>query len=1152
MNAGLNRTISLSHSIGSPTTKAENTSFSFIETTDGSKQLKATLYSKFSELRIKEINVGYLKMENSSWYAMLKFKALELDDERPNSTLAVKQMFQPLKRDVPLIQLLYYVDSSSNAQLALLLDNLRVNLCLPYILKLYQMAMDAISINDPNKKAADASTSQSDHRIKNIQNNTKNIKTDFSTFSEARKSTNVAAPVTLQDEQDIQAKKETSLIVKGKIKLPQVILFAQPEKKDSKVLVMSTALKLDFNSKAGDTELEVKLTRLAMNLAEYNNLGRKGIQFLMPCSIGIKMTQLNGQKIPYYTANLDALCLNMTPILYEVVMGVVSTINMSGTEKQAQETIKQKLLEVSEPFIARPDKKENYEMKNTDIKTQVDVEEQLLMSGEVENKVVVPKEENKSPTETTKILEALDLKIKEFLITFCEESGVELQPLAIVKLQLDGRVANWTKNLHVKADLTLEAIYYNDNLSTWEPLIETVMQKEDEYRPWILNIWFAMEPGSVLQPPKSNEKLEVVEFPPKNLDDTDLEAQLRVEEFSDAVDSFDQNENLIVAVVPQAAIDNIQSKKVFHNADDVSANAININDAPIEQTTQTANYILVESKDVLNLNVTPSAYKVIMYLAQITAGSKQEEIMENKNKAALKMNNFMGMKCDLWVSKELNLKTANALNFTLHRSKKDLSPLVLQGQIEYNQRAEIDQEITHEHVNLTDLQTTGSFDQYKQQSHIESLYDDRYKIDIQIEGYEKVKLSIKKDGQFLISLKELKPNVIQNKNSIQIDSIENSNDEDADLKINRIENMMYKVRTLYGRQKIIFSSPLQIENETKLVLYVYIKITDKMLSNKAKWDLEDKLLVKIDNDGDTNVAAAEVSADAAIIVTAVADVALGHENSISRLSPERNNSTNTTYAQVFTLLPGKIYYVPLMYAYFCELYTSPDITRYEPSSIFNFRENNFNIGKEPKQINCKRFNVKSSISKTNLDDHHVDFVLSRELVTNVKNSKIVMPALFKLNCNYRCILHVPITILNSLPFVIRLNIDEKPYNSSDIKPGESLNLHLPREHASNCKIHVYQYLRCNWIGQLNLSDLEAFKRDDRKPIRMDKAPDSSVVEVDNKHLNIYVHYKLPNQFSLYSPYWIVNKTGKMLKIKVTCIDITEFLKLKEKIKKIFF
>lgn len=78
---------------------------------------------------------------------------------------------------------------------------------------------------------------------------------------------------------------------------------------------------------------------------------------------------------------------------------------------------------------------------------------------------------------------------------------------------------------HAKASLTLEASYYNDLLSNWEPLIENVMQNEDLYRPWILSLWFAIEPGGVLQPPIDSKGIETIEFPVKDLDYSIIESE---------------------------------------------------------------------------------------------------------------------------------------------------------------------------------------------------------------------------------------------------------------------------------------------------------------------------------------------------------------------------------------------------------------------------------------------------------------------------------------------------------------------------------------------------------------------------------------------------------------------------------------------------
>ena len=172
------------------------------------------------------------------------------------------------------------------------------------------------------------------------------------------------------------------------------------------------------------------------------------------------------------------------------------------------------------------------------------------------------------------------LTIDDAIIIFCEEVGLDLQPLLTLNFKLGGHVSNWTRNLHMKAKLALEASYYNEGLNNWEPLVENFLIKEDSYRPWILNIWFAMENGEKLQPPTNNQ-IETIEFPVQSLDYSTLESR-QVEESEQSVE-IQENQ--------MSGQD--ESKEDFEFSK--------------------ATFILADSNDVLNINLTPSAYKVINY-----------------------------------------------------------------------------------------------------------------------------------------------------------------------------------------------------------------------------------------------------------------------------------------------------------------------------------------------------------------------------------------------------------------------------------------------------------------------------------------------------------------------------------------------------------
>jgi hypothetical protein len=72
------------------------------------------------------------------------------------------------------------------------------------------------------------------------------------------------------------------------------------------------------------------------------------------------MTQKQDVKLGYYKVEIDSLFFNMTPTLYKVVMGVINTLNKTGTEKkQTEEENKELLMEASDPFKIHQIKDEN-------------------------------------------------------------------------------------------------------------------------------------------------------------------------------------------------------------------------------------------------------------------------------------------------------------------------------------------------------------------------------------------------------------------------------------------------------------------------------------------------------------------------------------------------------------------------------------------------------------------------------------------------------------------------------------------------------------------------------------------------------------------------------------------------------------------------
>ena len=121
----------------------------------------------------------------------------------------------PLHTDNYFIELKYSTKSNKESFLDFTLDHLRINLCLPYVLELYKFAMEAI--NTSNEQTSSNTISKSS--------------IEFS-----KKSSTVEEPITEINDED------TSLKVKAHIKLPVIVLFSEPEKTNSKILLMKVSI----------------------------------------------------------------------------------------------------------------------------------------------------------------------------------------------------------------------------------------------------------------------------------------------------------------------------------------------------------------------------------------------------------------------------------------------------------------------------------------------------------------------------------------------------------------------------------------------------------------------------------------------------------------------------------------------------------------------------------------------------------------------------------------------------------------------------------------------------------------------------------------------------------------------------------------------
>jgi hypothetical protein len=120
-------------------------------------------------------------------------------------------MFMPISDDAYFISLKYSTNLNQESILEFEIDHLRISLCLPYILDIYKFVMDAINTDKPDASVKQKQTETTKKKLQIEEN------------------TNEAIQV-------------GSLRAKANINLPVVVLFSEPEKSNSKILLMKVIL----------------------------------------------------------------------------------------------------------------------------------------------------------------------------------------------------------------------------------------------------------------------------------------------------------------------------------------------------------------------------------------------------------------------------------------------------------------------------------------------------------------------------------------------------------------------------------------------------------------------------------------------------------------------------------------------------------------------------------------------------------------------------------------------------------------------------------------------------------------------------------------------------------------------------------------------
>ncbi|XP_050293548.1 intermembrane lipid transfer protein VPS13C-like [Anthonomus grandis grandis] len=663
---------------------------------------------------------------------------------------------------------------------------------------------------------------------------------------------------------------------------------------------------------------------------------------------------------------------------------------------------------------------------------------------------------------------------------------LEKMQALLIKTSIEIHAQDWNYLLNCTADITLQANYFNENMQSWEPLIDPVLVEESDYRPWGCQVKIFVDKSQPINdkeenlpvPKKrssSNTKMkkssrsytttesedsgeDMIYLLPTNLVNhtTNRRVKTSLSTFLDDSDSENEEgtmEKLAAAISDLFTGDwneNEDSECDHSSEDEEEENLISVNERPKQHPEEhkfhSCVYFLVNAKDCLNLTITPAFLRLF---SELMAQYSSKIFSVKSLRKTIEVTNDIGPQTKVELFEKNSEKGGKDVLINVKRFEaEDSIPNSPTRHLVYHESTALDVQ----QLELDLLELDRDYEQGYDFATVRSL---RFLQETTASLYDKINKNYLKI--FVPFSLPVQTNCSKRnwEKLVKLQSMNNSSIPTA--------NYCLAVRHRVGRhgRSITVSSPLQIHNETCFALNILYQPSVLQQMN----------------------------------VEPVGDV---------------TNPFETTM-RIAILEPYETYNVPLFIAYHCKLFIQPAYAEghYASESGLWWRDMSREMDATYNLI-CKPKN------ESNLEIFALRVTMQRNLEIRNNFARAVP--------NYLIKLLPPLTVQNFLPYTLEVeNVSLKQVVKAD--PGEKCSIYsldLSRDEKFAIKM---TYNNITWSGTLNVTG----HLDDKLiPMLSDQNPACKTV-----HINVKCERDGTCKLIFYSPYWIVNKTGLPLKIKAS-------------------
>lgn len=398
-----------------------------------------------SRLELEEVTATLNLFSDQSLEVKCSLQSLQLEDTRSDSTLVHTRVFCSCTGDPEtvavgisvsspnVVDIIYRETSSGDATVDVLVAETSLRVSVPYLLALLHFVYEALPLHSSQEPGA--------------------------AVRRRLPSDNTSGYDSVVSAHDATVGLTCSLVLKK----PEIVFFADPRDHGSEVIVLKMDVMVDYCRNLGQQNMTASVIDLHASSFFWDQ--RKNTLYTVAKPFSIEVNQ------SYKPSSGErSLLAKASDISVHLSSHVMSTAASIVTELLSN------LKEASEDASSKPDASDLFELWSPKVVSLPTYQEDEQMGC---RKAAYP---SHTPTESLQI--GLP-KVSVLLETYTGQGKV---PTLFLQASLKADIHDWSRKVYLTADMKLEALYYSEERSTWEPLIEPVMECENSYRPWELVI----------------------------------------------------------------------------------------------------------------------------------------------------------------------------------------------------------------------------------------------------------------------------------------------------------------------------------------------------------------------------------------------------------------------------------------------------------------------------------------------------------------------------------------------------------------------------------------------------------------------------------------------------------------------------------------